>query len=76
MHCFAKGPYPGLRYEPSNGAPGCRACHRRLDSDHHAKVEFFVRYIGAAEYERLRLLAMTRTKVDLGLAILDLERLR
>jgi hypothetical protein len=73
MHGFAKGPYPALRFELDNGAPGCRACHRRVDSDHHAKVEFWTRYIGAERYERLRLRAMSRAKTDLTLTIMSLE---
>ncbi|HEX6038886.1 hypothetical protein [Longimicrobium sp.] len=73
-HCFAKGPYPALRFELENGAPLCRPCHTRVDSDHHAKVEFFTRYIGAVEYERLRLRALSRAKSDLALTILYLER--
>ena len=72
-HCFAKGPYRSLCLEPSNGAPLCRPCHRRIDSDHHAKQQFFTAYIGPAEYERLRLLAMSRSKMDLGLTLLLLE---
>ena len=73
MHCFNKGPYPGLRFEVDNGAPGCRPCHRRIDSDHLAKEEFFRRYIGNERYERLRLMAQAHTKTDLQLVILHLE---
>jgi hypothetical protein len=72
-HCFAKGPYRSLCLEPDNGAPLCRPCHRRVDCDHHAKEQFFTAYMGPDKYERLRLLAMTRSKMDLGLSILALE---
>lgn len=76
MHGFAKGMYPRVRWEPDNGAPGCRPCHRRIDSDHNAKLEFWLRYIGPERYERLRLLAMSRpgSKLDLRLIVLSLER--
>jgi hypothetical protein len=72
-HCFAKGPYPSLRFELENGAPLCRPCHRRIDSDHFAKHLFFTGYIGIEGYERLTLMAQSRTKVDMGLTILFLE---
>jgi hypothetical protein len=72
-HCFAKGPHPGMRFELDNGAPLCRVCHRRVDSDHHAKEEFFMRYIGTARYERLKLMAQGRPKMDVRLVILYLE---
>ena len=75
-HCWAKGPYPALRHEPSNGAPLCRPCHGRIDSDHQAKEDFFVAYMGPVEYERLKLRAQTRSKGDLALTILELERPR
>lgn len=76
-HCWIKGSYYRLRFDLSNGAPLCRVCHRRIDSDHHAKEEFFRRYIGDAEYERLRLLSMARglSKLDLMLVIIHLETL-
>ncbi len=73
MHCWAKGSYRALSLEPSNGAPGCRPCHRRLDSDHHAKREFFIGYMGSVEYERLRLMAMGRARLDVDMAIMELE---
>ena len=74
MHGFAKGPHKRLEFEPDNGAPGCRPCHRRIDSDHDAKEQFWRRYIGDARYERLRLLAHARTgRIDLALVITDLR---
>lgn len=73
MHCWPKGPYRALSLELSNGCPGCRPCHRRLDSDHHAKREFFIGHVGPVEYERLRLMAMGRAKMDVDMAILELE---
>jgi len=73
MHCWAKGPYPALRFDLSNGAPGCGVCHRRIDSDHHAKTEFFRPYMGETEYSRLGLLASSRAKSDLALTIMFLE---
>lgn len=72
MHCFTVGAYPSMQLEPMNGAPGCRVCHRRIDSDHHAKREFFVRYRGAQEYARLELLAQTKHKMDVRLEVLAL----
>lgn len=72
-HCFIKGAYPHVRFELSNAAPLCRPCHRRVDYDALEKETFFRRYIGDAEYERLRLLAQSRAKSDLALVILFLE---
>ncbi len=72
-HCFARGPYPSLALEPDGGAPLCRPCHRRVDSDHHAKREFFLAYMGPDKYARLELLARCRSKMDLGLTLLLLE---
>lgn len=75
MHGFAKGPYPALRHELDNLAMGCRPCHRRIDSDHLAKEQFWRRHIGDERYERLKLRAQSRAKSDLALTILHLERL-
>jgi len=72
-HCFIKGKYRSLALELDNGAPLCRPCHRAIDSDHLAKERFFVAYMGPDRYERLRLLALTRSKMDLGLSLLSLE---
>jgi hypothetical protein len=44
-----------------------------VDCDHHAKEQFFTAYMGPDRYERLRLLALTRSKMDLGLTLLLLE---
>lgn len=74
-HCFAKGPYPGMRFELDNGAPLCRVCHRRVDSDHQAKVLFFTHYLGAARYARLELMSQARGKTDVALTILYLRGL-
>lgn len=74
MHCFPKGHYPSLRFEPDNGAPGCRVCHRRIDSDHMAKELFFRRYLGDARYERLRLMSQVHgSKLDMQLVVMDLQ---
>jgi len=75
MHIFAKGPYPALRFELDNGAPGCVPCHRRIDSDHEAKRDWAIRYLGAERYEELRVRSQARSKMDLALTILYLERL-
>lgn len=75
MHCFPKGRYPSLRHDPDNGAPGCRPCHRILDCDHLAKEQFFRRYMGDVKYGLLMFRAMGRSKADVGLSILLLERL-
>ena len=74
-HGWAKGRYPHLRFDPMNGIPLCRVCHRIVDSDHEAKYQLWWRYIGPMEYTRLQLLAISRAKVDLDLAILLLEQL-
>lgn len=72
-HCFIKGKYRALALDLQNGAPLCRSCHRLIDSDHLAKEQFFCEYIGPEAYERLRLRAMSRSKMDLELTLLHLE---
>jgi hypothetical protein len=72
-HCWIKGAYRSLALDLDNGAPLCRSCHRKIDSDHYAKERFFTAYIGPDRYERLRLLAITRSKMDLDLTLLLLE---
>ena len=74
-HCWNRGRHRALCLELDNGAPLCRVCHRIVDSDHHAKEQFFVSYMGQDKYERLRLLAMTRSKMALDLTLLFLETL-
>lgn len=74
-HCFAKGPYPGMRFDLDNGAPLCRACHRRVDSDHQAKRAFFLFYLGFDRYMRLELMSQARGKTDVALVILYLRSL-
>lgn len=77
MHIFAKGPYPALRHEPANGIVGCRPCHRRIDSDHQAKLDLAVSYLGAERYGQLALMAVARCKTDLDLVLMDLtERVK
>ncbi len=72
-HIFAKGPYPGMRFELDNGIPLCRTCHRRIDSDHKAKELFAKLYIGEDRYARLDLMSQGRGKTDVGMAILYLR---
>jgi hypothetical protein len=72
-HCWTRGGYRSLCLEIDNGAPLCRPCHDRVDCDHHAKREFFMAYMGPDKYERLDLLARTRSKMELGLTLLLLE---
>ena len=75
-HCFIKGKYRGLRFEPANGWPLCRHCHGEVDSDHLAKETFFRRVLGDQEYERLELRAKTtRGKTDLALVEIYLRRI-
>lgn len=73
-HCWARGPYPWMQLDLDNGAPLCRACHDRVDNDHHGKREFFMTYMGPDKYERLELLAQARGKMDLALTLLLLEQ--
>lgn len=75
MHIFPKGKYPHLRFDISNGAPGCSGCHIRLTNDHEAHRDFSIQFLGAAEYERLRLRSISRCKMDIDLEILNLKRL-
>jgi hypothetical protein len=75
MHLFPKGRYPHLRFELDNGAPGCPGCHRRLTNDHEAHRDFCIRYLGAEKYEALRLMSISRGKVDVALVILRLQKL-
>jgi hypothetical protein len=72
-HCWTRGAYPALQLELDGGAPLCRPCHRRVDSDHQAKTDFFIAYMGPDKYKRLRLLARSRGKMDLSLTLLFLE---
>lgn len=73
MHIFIKGAYPSLRFDLENGIPGCRACHRRIDSDHLAKEELAIRVLGDERYRLLELRAQTVHKQDMALVILQLE---
>lgn len=72
-HFFAKGPYPSMRFDLDNGAPLCRSCHTRIDSDHKAKLEFAMRFIGPERYARLDLMSQARGKTDMLLTILYLR---
>jgi hypothetical protein len=64
MHLFPKKPYPHLRFDPENGAPGCPGCHTRLTNDHEAHRAFCIRYLGPERYEALRLRSLCKSKVD------------
>jgi len=75
MHLFPKGKYPHMRFELDNGAPGCPGCHNRLTNDHEAHRNFCIRYLGRDGYERLRLMSLSRAKVDVDLVILYLKQL-
>lgn len=74
-HGFPKGPYPWMKFEPTNGIPLCRPCHRRVDSDFAAKSLLWTRYVGEPEFQRLFVMSQgrDRSKLDIGLVILDLE---
>jgi len=74
-HGWPKGPYPAMQFELDNGIPLCRVCHRRVDSDFHAKRELWLRYVGLERYRRLELMAQARGKMDLDMTILFLESL-
>lgn len=73
-HIFGKGAHPRARFELMNGAPLCRPCHRRVDSDHEAKLEFALRYLGRERYEALRLMVIARGTCDMDLTILFLRQ--
>lgn len=72
-HFFTKGAYPAMRFELDNAAPVCRVCHRRIDSDHKAKLDFALAYLGAERYARLELMSQGRGKCDMDLTILFLQ---
>jgi hypothetical protein len=74
MHLFPKGRYPHLRFDLSNGAPGCPGCHRRLTNDHEAHRDFCIRYLGEERYEKLRLRSISRAKMDIDLVLIYLRR--
>jgi len=73
MHLFPKGRYPHLRFDLDNGAPGCPGCHRRLTNDHESHRDFCIRYLGSMRYERLRLMSISRSKMDIDLVMLYLK---
>lgn len=73
-HGFVKGSYFNVRFDLDNGIPLCRVCHRSVDSNHEAKTSLWTRYIGAERYEKLRLRAISRGKVEMSLVILLLEQ--
>jgi hypothetical protein len=76
MHLFPKGGlYAHMRFELDNGAPGCAGCHRRMTNDHELHRQFCIRYLGEERYERLRLMSISRSKIDIDLIILYLQRL-
>lgn len=74
MHLFPKGRYPHMRFELSNGAPGCPGCHRRLTNDHEQHRDFCIRYVGGDEYERLRLMSISRVKMDIDMVLIYLRQ--
>lgn len=74
-HCFIKGRHFHLRFDPCNGWPLCRPCHRIIDSDHIAKERFFREAIGNDQYDRLLLWTQSKAKLDMALVLIDLERL-
>jgi hypothetical protein len=73
MHLFPKGRYRHLKWDLQNGAPGCAGCHRKLTNDHEAHRDFCIRYLGADQYEQLRLRTLLRDKVDLDVVLEILE---
>ena len=73
-HIFGKGAHPRARFELMNGAPLCRTCHRRVDTDHEAKLEFALRYLGRERYEALRLMVIARGKCDMLLTLMYLQQ--
>lgn len=73
-HIFGKGAHPRARFELMNGAPLCRPCHRRVDSDHEAKLEFAERYLGRERYAALRLMVIARGRCDMDLTLMFLQQ--
>jgi len=74
MHLFPKGKYPHIRFDLDNGAPGCPGCHIRLTNDHEAHRDFCIRFLGAEKYEQLRLRSLCKTKMDIDLVLMHLQR--
>jgi 5-methylcytosine-specific restriction endonuclease McrA len=66
------------RWDISNVVGICGGCHRAIDSHAEAKIEFAIRILGEAEYDRLYVLANMTTKqspVDLKLKEIELRTL-
>jgi 5-methylcytosine-specific restriction endonuclease McrA len=75
MHLFPKGKYPHLRFDLANGAPGCPGCHIRLTNDHEAHRNFCILFLGADEYEALRLRSISKEKMNIDAIMVELRRL-
>jgi hypothetical protein len=66
------------RWDISNVVGICGGCHRAIDSHAEAKIEFAIRILGEAEYDRLYVLDNMTTKqspVDLKLKEIELRTL-
>ena len=60
-HFHSRGKHT-IRWDPQNSAGLCGGCHRFIDSNKEAKLEFELQILGQEEYERLLVLARMTTK--------------
>lgn len=61
-HFFAKGLYPNLRYEVSNGVPVCWPCHYKLEKVDRSMIADIISWRGKKWYESLKAKALTKPK--------------
>lgn len=75
MHIVSRSHKQGaLRWDESNGLPGCPGCHHELGMDHEAHRDYAIACIGRDEYDRLLLLKNGRGfRVDMRIVILHLR---
>ena len=62
------------RWDEDNALGLCAGCHRFIDREHDAKVEFFTEKLGKAKYDEIMFRAHSVNKTDLAVVELYLKQ--